>query len=270
MLVDDVRRCEPDIRKIAADKCGMPQEHFIKRFPPNALNHRIRVYRGRARKRLQVVFVRGELPVHRRPVTARFPTPSPSTAACRAPSTPRTRTPTRRSVSAANGVPSAALSSSLSPENLWPVIASKKGSRTNEAGRYAAQVILSNWTLSTAFVSLRSAAQARAVLCSSMDSTPLEGQRALPPARAPGGVLAGRSRAAGKIICISSVHAKTPWAGHANYGASKGGVSILMASMAQELGAQRIRVNGIAPGRSRPASTALRGTRRRARPVCCN
>ena len=56
------------------------------------------------------------------------------------------------------------------------------------------------------------------------------------------------ARAAGKIICISSVHEKTPWAGLANYRASKGGVSILMASMAQELGAQRIRVNGIAPG----------------------
>lgn len=62
------------------------------------------------------------------------------------------------------------------------------------------------------------------------------------------GVLAGRSRAAGKIICSSSVHEKIPWAGHENYAASKGGVSILMASMAQELGAQRIRVNGIAPG----------------------
>ena len=62
------------------------------------------------------------------------------------------------------------------------------------------------------------------------------------------GVLAGRSRAAGKIICIFSVHEKTQWARHANYGASKGGVSVLMASMAQELGAQRIRINGIAPG----------------------
>lgn len=60
-------------------------------------------------------------------------------------------------------------------------------------------------------------------------------------------MLAGRSRAAGKLICISSVHEKTPWAGHANYRALKGGVSILMASVAQELGAQRIRVNGIAP-----------------------
>ncbi len=36
--VDDVRRYEREIRKIAVDKCGMPQEHFIKHFPPNSLN----------------------------------------------------------------------------------------------------------------------------------------------------------------------------------------------------------------------------------------
>ena len=36
--VDEVRRHEREIRKIAVDKCGMPQEHFIKHFPPNALN----------------------------------------------------------------------------------------------------------------------------------------------------------------------------------------------------------------------------------------
>ncbi len=36
--VDDVRRHEREIRKIVVDKCGMPQEHFIKKFPPNALN----------------------------------------------------------------------------------------------------------------------------------------------------------------------------------------------------------------------------------------
>ena len=38
--VEDVRRCEREIRRIAVDKCGMPQEHFIKHFPPNALNLR--------------------------------------------------------------------------------------------------------------------------------------------------------------------------------------------------------------------------------------
>ncbi len=36
--VDDVRRYERELRKIIVDKCGMPQEHFIKSFPPNALN----------------------------------------------------------------------------------------------------------------------------------------------------------------------------------------------------------------------------------------
>ncbi len=56
------------------------------------------------------------------------------------------------------------------------------------------------------------------------------------------------SRAAGKIICISSVHEVIPWAGHMNYAASKGGVKLLMRSMAQELAPYRIRVNSIAPG----------------------
>ncbi|MEO6032430.1 MAG: RNA polymerase sigma factor RpoD [Burkholderiaceae bacterium] len=36
--VDGVRRHEREIRKIMVDKCGMPQEYFIKKFPPNALN----------------------------------------------------------------------------------------------------------------------------------------------------------------------------------------------------------------------------------------
>ncbi|MGM9481139.1 RNA polymerase sigma factor RpoD [Roseateles sp. NT4] len=36
--VDDVRRYERELRKIVVDKCGMPQEHFIKTFPPNVLN----------------------------------------------------------------------------------------------------------------------------------------------------------------------------------------------------------------------------------------
>ncbi|MEP6970031.1 MAG: SDR family oxidoreductase [Betaproteobacteria bacterium] len=56
------------------------------------------------------------------------------------------------------------------------------------------------------------------------------------------------SAAAGKIICMSSVHQQIPWAGHANYAASKGGVMQLMQTLAQELAPQRIRVNGIAPG----------------------
>ena len=56
------------------------------------------------------------------------------------------------------------------------------------------------------------------------------------------------SSAAGKIICISSVHEMIPWAGHVNYAASKGGVKLFMQSLAQELARHRIRVNSVAPG----------------------
>jgi len=56
------------------------------------------------------------------------------------------------------------------------------------------------------------------------------------------------SRALGKIICMSSVHQLIPWAGHVNYAASKGGVLMLMQSLAQELADRTIRVNAIAPG----------------------
>ncbi len=56
------------------------------------------------------------------------------------------------------------------------------------------------------------------------------------------------SSAAGKIICISSVHQVIPWAGHVNYAASKGGINMLMQSIAQELAPHKIRVNSIAPG----------------------
>jgi glucose 1-dehydrogenase len=62
------------------------------------------------------------------------------------------------------------------------------------------------------------------------------------------GVVPSVSKAAGKIICISSVHEVIPWAGHVNYAASKGGVLLLMKSIAQELAPYRIRVNSIAPG----------------------
>ena len=56
------------------------------------------------------------------------------------------------------------------------------------------------------------------------------------------------SRSLGKIICMSSVHEIIPWAGHINYAASKGGVMLMMKSLAQELGPMKIRVNSIAPG----------------------
>ena len=62
------------------------------------------------------------------------------------------------------------------------------------------------------------------------------------------GVVPAVSRAAGKIICMSSVHEVIPWGGHVNYAASKGGVMQLMKSMAQELAPKKIRVNSIAPG----------------------
>ncbi|HVU94442.1 MAG TPA: glucose 1-dehydrogenase [Puia sp.] len=62
------------------------------------------------------------------------------------------------------------------------------------------------------------------------------------------GVEPGRSRAAGKIIQMSSVHEVIPWAGHANYAASKGGVMLLMKSLAQEFASRKIRINSICPG----------------------
>ncbi len=62
------------------------------------------------------------------------------------------------------------------------------------------------------------------------------------------GVVEKRSCAAGKIICMSSVHESIPWATHANYAASKGGIKMLMQTMAQELAPHKIRVNSIAPG----------------------
>ncbi len=56
------------------------------------------------------------------------------------------------------------------------------------------------------------------------------------------------SSALGKIVCMSSVHEIIPWGGHANYAASKGGILMLMKSLAQELGPKKIRVNSIGPG----------------------
>ncbi|MEL4167484.1 SDR family oxidoreductase [Pseudomonas sp. ZS001] len=67
------------------------------------------------------------------------------------------------------------------------------------------------------------------------------------------GIRQGVSRAAGKIIHMSSVHQRIPWAGHVNYAASKGGIDQLMQTLAQETSHQRIRINGIAPGAIRTA-----------------
>lgn len=71
------------------------------------------------------------------------------------------------------------------------------------------------------------------------------------------GVMPELSCSAGKIICVSSVHDVIPWAGHANYAASKGGVAMLMKTMAQELAGKKIRVNAISPGAIKtPINTA--------------
>jgi glucose 1-dehydrogenase len=71
------------------------------------------------------------------------------------------------------------------------------------------------------------------------------------------GIVRSVSCAAGKIICMSSVHQEIPWAGHANYATSKGGIKLMMESLAQEVAPRRIRVNSIAPGAIRtPINTA--------------
>jgi len=75
------------------------------------------------------------------------------------------------------------------------------------------------------------------------------------------GVVPAVSCAAGKIIHMSSVHEVIPWAGHANYAASKGGVMMLMKSIAQEVAPYRIRVNSIGPGAIRtPINTGAWNT----------
>jgi len=71
------------------------------------------------------------------------------------------------------------------------------------------------------------------------------------------GVVRDVSVAAGKIVCMSSVHQEIPWAGHVNYAASKGGIMLMMKSIAQEVAPHRIRVNSVAPGAIRtPINTA--------------
>ena len=77
------------------------------------------------------------------------------------------------------------------------------------------------------------------------------------------GVVASVSCAAGKIICMSSVHQEIPWAGHANYATSKGGIRMMMESIAQEVAPNRIRVNAIAPGAIRtPINTSAWNTKK--------
>jgi glucose 1-dehydrogenase len=76
------------------------------------------------------------------------------------------------------------------------------------------------------------------------------------------GIVPAVSCAAGKIICMSSVHQQIPWGGHANYATSKGGIKLMMESLAQEIAPHRIRVNGIAPGAIRtPINTSAWDTK---------
>lgn len=75
------------------------------------------------------------------------------------------------------------------------------------------------------------------------------------------GIVPAVSRAAGKIICMSSVHEIIPWGGHVNYASSKGGMRMFMQSLAQELAPAKIRVNSIGPGATRtPINTAAWNT----------
>jgi glucose 1-dehydrogenase len=75
------------------------------------------------------------------------------------------------------------------------------------------------------------------------------------------GVVKEVSVATGKIICMSSVHETIPWSGHVNYAASKGGVMLMMKSIAQEVAPYRIRVNSICPGAIRtPINTGAWST----------
>ena len=75
------------------------------------------------------------------------------------------------------------------------------------------------------------------------------------------GIVPAVSCSAGKIVCISSVHDIIPWAGHVNYAASKGGVALMMKSIAQEVAPLRIRANSVSPGAIRtPINTAAWST----------
>ena len=61
--VDDVRRYERELRKILVDKCGMPQEYFIKHFPPNILNLKWAEKEAAAGKSYSVILARNLPPV---------------------------------------------------------------------------------------------------------------------------------------------------------------------------------------------------------------
>jgi NAD(P)-dependent dehydrogenase (short-subunit alcohol dehydrogenase family) len=80
----------------------------------------------------------------------------------------------------------------------------------------------------------------REVLAVDLDGPFLCGQRAARRMRAAG--------AGGRIINITSVHEHAPRVGSAAYCAAKGGLGLLTQVMAQELAADGITVNAVAPG----------------------
>ncbi|RCX09643.1 RNA polymerase primary sigma factor [Extensimonas vulgaris] len=61
--VDDIRKKERELRRIIVDKCGMPQEVFIKEFPPNLLNLRWVEQQAAAGKPWSAVLARNIPPV---------------------------------------------------------------------------------------------------------------------------------------------------------------------------------------------------------------
>ncbi len=84
------------------------------------------------------------------------------------------------------------------------------------------------------------------------------------------GVVKEVSCAAGKIIHMSSVHEVIPWAGHVNYAASKGGVMLMMKSIAQEVAPYRIRVIALRRVPSAHQSTQAPGRHRKPMPHSWN
>jgi RNA polymerase primary sigma factor len=61
--VDDVRKKERELRRIIVDKCGMPQEVFIKEFPPNLLNPKWVEKQAAAGKPWSVIIARNIPPI---------------------------------------------------------------------------------------------------------------------------------------------------------------------------------------------------------------
>ena len=61
--VDDVRKKERELRRIIVDKCGMPQDVFVKDFPPNLLNLKWVEKQAAAGKAWSVVMARNIPPI---------------------------------------------------------------------------------------------------------------------------------------------------------------------------------------------------------------